>query len=76
MSMLLKNKAFKARQVMNAALGIAVPSLLMVASSAHAAAMTVPTEVSDALLSVGVIGAAVFAIHVGVKLYKWIKAAL
>jgi Inovirus Coat protein B len=43
---------------------------------ANAAAMTLPTELTDALLSVGVIGAGVFAIAVGIKLYKWIKRAL
>ena len=31
---------------------------------------------TDALASVAVIGAGVFAIAVGVKLYKWIKGAL
>lgn len=42
----------------------------------QAAAITVPTEITDAALSVGVIGLAVFGIAVGIKLYKWIKAAL
>lgn len=45
-------------------------------SSANAAAMTLPVELTDALASVAVIGAGVFAIAVGVKLYKWIKGAL
>lgn len=43
---------------------------------ANAAAMTLPAELTDALASVAVIGAGVFAIAVGVKLYKWIKGAL
>ena len=40
------------------------------------ATFTVPTEVTDAATSVGLVGAAVFAIAVGIKLYKWIKSAL
>jgi hypothetical protein len=44
--------------------------------AANAAAMTLPVELTDALASVAVIGAGVFAIAVGVKLYKWIKGAL
>jgi len=58
------------------ALAVLASLLAMSAQSAHAAAMTVPTELADALLSVGVIGAAVFGIAVGVKLFKWIKGAL
>lgn len=54
----------------------AVVSALVATGYANAAAMTVPAELTDALASVGVIGAAVFAIAVGVKLYKWIKGAL
>jgi hypothetical protein len=49
---------------------------LGVMESANAAAMTLPAELTDALASVAVIGAGVFAIAVGVKLYKWIKGAL
>jgi len=49
---------------------------LVLASSAMAAPITLPAELTDALGSVGVVGAGVFAIAVGVKLYKWIKAAL
>lgn len=49
------------------ALGASIP--------AHAV-FTVPAEVTDAAVSVGLVGAAVFAIAVGIKLYKWIKGAL
>lgn len=42
----------------------------------HAAAITVPTELADAAASVVTVGTAVFAIAVGVKLYKWIARAL
>lgn len=51
-------------------------ALLSVVGAANAAAMTLPAELTDALASVAVIGAGVFAIAVGVKLYKWIKGAL
>ncbi len=58
---------------------LAVPvagAAALVTGSANAAAMTLPAELTDALASVAVIGAGVFAIAVGVKLYKWIKGAL
>jgi hypothetical protein len=53
-----------------------VLALVSAAGAANAAAMTLPAELTDALASVAVIGAGVFAIAVGVKLYKWIKGAL
>jgi len=43
---------------------------------ANAAAMTLPAELTDALASVAVIGAGVFAIIVGIKVYKWVRRAL
>lgn len=55
--------------------GAAVAALSATAM-ANAAAITLPVELTDALGSVAVIGAGVFAIAVGVKLYKWIKGAL
>lgn len=58
---------------MKAALAVVAVTLV---GSANAAAITLPTELTDALTSVGIVGAGVFAIAVGVKLYKWIKAAL
>lgn len=54
-------------------LGVA---LLTAASFSQAAAIAVPAEVTDAAASVLVIGAAVFGIRVGIKLYKWISNAL
>jgi Inovirus Coat protein B len=45
-------------------------------SAAMAAPLTLPTEMTDALASVAVIGAGVFAIAVGIKLYKWVRRAL
>ena len=50
--------------------------LASVGSAAMAAPITLPAELTDALGSVAIIGAGVFAIAVGVKLYKWIKGAL
>ena len=55
---------------------LALAGLVGGVSLANAAAMTVPTEITDAGLSVAVIGAAVFAIAVGVKLFKWVRRAL
>jgi hypothetical protein len=55
---------------------VATVTGLGLVQSANAAAMTLPAELTDALASVAVIGAGVFAIAVGVKLYKWIKGAL
>lgn len=49
--------------------------ILLSMGSAHAV-FTVPTEVTDAATSVALIGAAVFAIAVGIKLYKWLSRAL
>lgn len=51
-------------------------ALALAGVGANAAAIAVPAELTDAGASVLVIGAAVFAIAVGVKLYKWIKGAL
>jgi hypothetical protein len=51
-------------------------ALVVAGTAANAAAMTLPVEISDAALSVGVIGAGVFAIMVGIKLYKWLRRAL
>jgi hypothetical protein len=56
--------------------GTAVATGLVLAGNAMAAPITLPTELTDALTSVGIVGAGVFAIAVGVKLYKWIKGAL
>jgi cephalosporin-C deacetylase-like acetyl esterase len=53
-----------------------VATLALLQAQAHAAPITLPVELTDALASVAVIGAGVFAIAVGVKLYKWIKGAL
>lgn len=39
-------------------------------------AFTVPAEVGDAKDAVLLVGAAVFSIAVGIRLYKWIKRAL
>ena len=51
-------------------------SMVLLAGQANAAAITLPAELTDALASVAVVGAGVFAIKVGVKLYKWIAGAL
>lgn len=43
---------------------------------ATAAPITAPAELADAGASVLVIGAAVFAIAIGIKVYKWVRRAL
>lgn len=55
--------------------GAAALALVIGTQMAHAV-FTVPTEITDATTSVGLIGAAVFAIAVGIKLYKWLRRAL
>lgn len=54
----------------------AVSATVLGVASANAAAMTLPAELTDALASVAVIGAGVFAIIVGIKVYKWVRRAL
>lgn len=51
-------------------------ALIMAASFSHAAGMTLPSELTDALASVATVGAGVFAIAVGIKIYKWLRGAL
>lgn len=67
----LKNRAVS----MGANVALVTGATLMSMSQAQAA-FTLPVELTDALASVAIVGAAVFAIGVGVKLYKWIKGAL
>jgi hypothetical protein len=71
-------KKFQTRAMQVAkSLGVSTAIALMSASqNASAAAITLPAELTDALASVAVVGAGVFAIKVGVKLYKWIAGAL
>jgi cytochrome c-type biogenesis protein CcmE len=40
------------------------------------AVFTVPAEITDAATNVGLVGAAVFTVMVGIKLYKWLRRAL
>jgi hypothetical protein len=54
----------------------AVATAAMLPMFAHADAFTLPTEVTDAKAAVLLVGAGVFAIAVGIKLYKWITRAL
>jgi hypothetical protein len=59
----------------NSARAIVGTSLALVVGASQAA-FTVPTEITDAATNVGLVGAAVFAIMVGIKLYKWLRRAL
>lgn len=54
--------------------GVAGASALGFMASAHAAIDT--AAVTGAGTDVAAVGAAVFAVYVGVKLFKWIRAAL
>ena len=47
---------------------------LGLASAAHAEVAI--TEITAAGVSVGVVGVAVFAVMVGIKVYKWVRRAL
>ena len=59
----------------NFAKGVGVLTLAVFELPAHAV-FTVPTEITDAQANVALVGAAVFAIAVGVRLYKWMRQAL
>ena len=51
-------------------------ALLLATSIPSHAVFTVPTEITDAETNVGLVGAAVFTVMVGIKLYKWLRRAL
>ena len=53
-----------------------VTALAASSQLAMAQAMTLPVQLTDALTSVAVIGAGVFAIAVGIKVFKWVRRAL
>lgn len=73
---MFKIQNFKSRAIaLGANVGLMTGAALMTMSPAHAV-FAVPAELTEALASVALVGAAVFAISVGVKLYKWIKGAL
>lgn len=54
---------------------LAVGSLALV-GAAHADAAPDVSAVTTAATNVGIVGAAVFAVYVAVKGFKWIRAAL
>lgn len=51
--------------------------LVLAASSAHAAIDTasITAVITDVVTAAGVVGAAVLAMHYGIKAYKWLKSA-
>lgn len=53
----------------------AAAALVLSYTAAASAAVDV-TELTDVLTDVATVGAAVFAIAIGVKLFKWVRAAL
>ncbi len=64
-----------------APLGLVVVALLAVAGSAHAAATPMDvTSITDAiavaLVAIATVGAAIMGVHVAVKAYKWVRAAM
>ncbi|TMI98609.1 MAG: methyltransferase [Alphaproteobacteria bacterium] len=60
----------------NTARALALAALSGGVAAANAAAMTLPAELTEAVASVATIGAGVFAIMVGIKLFKWLTRAL
>ncbi|HJW54706.1 MAG TPA: major capsid protein [Burkholderiaceae bacterium] len=66
------NRKLKRNAVRNGVVGTA--TALGLASMAHAAVDV--TAVTGAGTDVAAVGAAVFAVYVGVKLFKWIRSAL
>lgn len=69
-------QTLKSRAVSIGANVAIVTGAVLVSMGNAQAAFTLPAELTDALAAVGIVGAAVFAIGVGTKLYKWIKGAL
>ena len=64
-------------QTMNKLQKVGVATVLGLTSlMANAQAIAAPEELADAGASVLVIGAAVFAIAIGIKVYKWVRRAL
>jgi len=53
-----------------------VATLLGGASLASQAAFTVPTEVATAGTDAALLGAAVLAVLIGIKAFKWIRKAM
>ncbi len=72
---LAKARGLSARQFARE-VGISVAAASMILAGNAQAQFVVPTEITDAATSVGLVGAAVFAIMVAIKLYKWLKRAL
>ena len=56
--------------------GAVASALVTGVTLVQAAPITAPEELADAGASVLVIGAAVFAIAIGIKVYKWVRRAL
>lgn len=69
----LENEMFNLK---TAARGLVASSLVGATMFANAAVIAVPQELTDSGASVLVIGAAVFAIAIGIKVYKWVRRAL
>ena len=57
--------------------GLVAVGALVVTAAAHADAATPDTTaITSAATTVGTIGAAVFLVYVGVKVFKWARSAL
>ena len=56
--------------------GLIAAGVLAAAGAANAAVTVDTTSITDAGTAVATVGAAVFALYVGIKLYKWIRRAL
>jgi len=63
-------------QSLKQAVSVALASTVVLGYGAANAVFTVPTELTDSATNVGLVGAAVFGIAIGIKLYKWLRNAL
>lgn len=71
------NLIHRARKGFTAAKAAAVGTVALGMSQAHAGGgFTVPAELTTAAANVVIVGAAVFAIAVGIKLWKWYQRSL
>lgn len=56
--------------------GLAAAASLVIAGTTHAATTVDTTAITDAGTAVATVGGAVFALTVGIKVWKWIRRAL
>jgi hypothetical protein len=67
---------FTRQTLARASAAITTGSLLLASVVPAHAVFAVPEEITDAATNVCLVGAAVFTVMVGIKLYKWLRRAL